>query len=67
MLAIWIALYLVVLSFGVSKVSNFIYPVMPAAYLLLPAVVEEIWHRGRPSIILAGAMTAIASANATRL
>jgi hypothetical protein len=61
-LSIWIATYLVLLSFSVSKISNFIYPVMPAVYLLLPAVARELWRTGRHLPVLAASASIIVTA-----
>ena len=61
-LSTWIAAYLLVLSSSVSKISNFIYPVMPAAYLMLPAVLVDLRRTGRHSLILAAAASVIATA-----
>ena len=61
-LSIWVATYLFLLSFSVSKISNFIYPVMPVVYLLLPAMASELWRNGRHSLLLAGSVSIIATA-----
>lgn len=56
-LGLWALSYLVVLSAGVSKIHNFIYPTVPALYLLIPAVVVRLWPEQRDVVILAGAAT----------
>jgi 4-amino-4-deoxy-L-arabinose transferase-like glycosyltransferase len=48
-LSVWTLTYIVPLSLGVSKIDNFVFPVLPAIALLVPAMVEELkegdWHR----------------------
>jgi len=61
-LSLWVAAYPFLLSFGVSKVTNFIYPVLPAAALLLPATGVALWRQGRHRIIVAAAATVVVSA-----
>jgi hypothetical protein len=61
-LSIWIATYLVVLSLSVSKISNFIYPVMPAVYLLLSGLARELWRTGLHLFVLAASASIIATA-----
>ena len=61
-LALWVVAYLMLLSFGVSKVSNFIYPVLPVVSLLLPATGLVFWRAGRGRLIIAVCATVIASA-----
>ena len=61
-LSLWVAAYPLVLSFGVSKITNFIYPVLPVVSLLLPAAGVALWRQGRHRIIVAAAATVIVSA-----
>jgi 4-amino-4-deoxy-L-arabinose transferase-like glycosyltransferase len=61
-LSLWVAAYPLILSFGVSKITNFIYPVLPAVALLLPATGVVLWRQGRHRVIVAAAATVIASA-----
>jgi 4-amino-4-deoxy-L-arabinose transferase-like glycosyltransferase len=56
-LAAWVLAYLVVLSVGVSKIANFIYPIVPALYLLIPALLLRLWRERRYALILAGVST----------
>jgi 4-amino-4-deoxy-L-arabinose transferase-like glycosyltransferase len=44
-LSIWSLAYLVPLSFGVSKIENFIFPVVPAVALLIPLMVASLVQR----------------------
>lgn len=48
-LSVWTLTYILPLSLGVSKIDNFVFPVLPAIALLVPAMVEELlkadWHR----------------------
>ncbi len=44
-LPLWVLCYLIPLTLMVSKISNFLYPVVPVIYLLVGAVVVDIWHR----------------------
>jgi len=60
--SLWVALYLFVLSFGVSKVPNFIYPVMPVVALLLPATAAALWRQERFAVLTGLSSTAIATA-----
>jgi 4-amino-4-deoxy-L-arabinose transferase-like glycosyltransferase len=61
-LAAWVASYLVVLSAGVSKISNFIYPTVPVICLLIAVVVTELSRRRQYAVILAGCITIVATA-----
>jgi len=51
-LSIWSLTYLVPLSFGVSKIENFIFAVLPAVALLLPLVVESLMQRKEFRLVL---------------
>ena len=62
MLALWILSYLVVLSAGVSKVDNFIYPTLPAVCLLVPAMAIRLWNDQRFKVVLATTATAACTA-----
>jgi len=46
-LSIWALAYLVPLSFGASKVENFIFAVLPAIALLVPGMVESLMYSRR--------------------
>jgi 4-amino-4-deoxy-L-arabinose transferase-like glycosyltransferase len=61
-LSLWVAVYLLLLSFGVSKINNFIYPVLPVVSLLLPAIGVALWRQGQHRVIVAAAATVIVSA-----
>lgn len=61
-LALWILSYLVFLSAGVSKVSNFIYPTAPVLYLLMAVLLTTLWRRADYQSILAGSSTILATA-----
>jgi 4-amino-4-deoxy-L-arabinose transferase-like glycosyltransferase len=56
-LSIWSLAYLVPLSFGVSKIENFIFAVVPAIALLIPLMVESLMERRqfRLVVLLCGA------------
>ena len=60
--SLWVAIYLFVLSFGVSKVSNFIYPVMPVIALLLPATAAALWRHERFTVLVGLSATVIVTA-----
>jgi Dolichyl-phosphate-mannose-protein mannosyltransferase len=62
LLALWTITYVGLLSLAVSKISNFIYPVVPAVYLLLPAAVMRLRREGRHDLIAAGAAAVLATA-----
>jgi 4-amino-4-deoxy-L-arabinose transferase-like glycosyltransferase len=51
-LSIWSLAYLVPLSFGVSKIDNFIFAVLPAVALLIPLAVESLMHRRQFRLVL---------------
>jgi hypothetical protein len=52
-LSIWTLAYLVPLSFGVSKIDNFIFAVVPAIALLIPLAVESLMQTGQFRLVLA--------------
>lgn len=56
-LSIWTLAYLVPLSFGVSKIENFIYAVLPAIALLIPHVVETLIESRRFKLLLSLCIT----------
>ena len=62
--SLWVGTYLFVLSLGVSKVSNFIYPLVPVVALLLPATAAALWHQRRYALLIGIAATVIVSAAA---
>jgi 4-amino-4-deoxy-L-arabinose transferase-like glycosyltransferase len=51
-LSIWSLAYLVPLSFGVSKIDNFIFAVLPAIALLIPLAVGSLMHSRQFSLVL---------------
>src|SRR5208337_2674818 len=51
-LSIWSLAYLVPLSFGVSKIDNFIFAVLPALALLIPLAVESLMLSRQFGLIL---------------
>lgn len=51
-LSIWTLAYLVPLSFGVSKIENFIFAVVPAIALLIPLMLESLMHRRQFRLVL---------------
>jgi 4-amino-4-deoxy-L-arabinose transferase-like glycosyltransferase len=59
-LAIWTLTYLVPLSFGASKVENFIFAVVPAIALLIPSVVESLMESRRFRLVLSLCMSSLA-------
>ena len=50
-LNLWALAYLVPLSFGASKIHNFIFPILPAIALLIPHAVEELMRSHRFSMV----------------
>jgi hypothetical protein len=56
-LAVWSLAYIVPLSFGVSKVPNFIFPALPALALLIPYTVSRLLADGRLATLLALCIT----------
>jgi 4-amino-4-deoxy-L-arabinose transferase-like glycosyltransferase len=61
-MSLWVLSYLVVLSSGVSKVHNFIYPIVPVVYLLIPAVVHRLWREQHYGWMMASAATVAGTA-----
>ena len=61
-LSLWIAAYLVVLSLGVSKISNFIYPVVPVASLLVSAAAVVLWRERRYDLVVAACVPVLITA-----
>lgn len=51
-LSIWSLAYLVPLSFGVSKIDNFIFAVLPAVALLIPLAMESLMQSRQYSLVL---------------
>ena len=51
-LSIWSLAYLVPLSFSVSKIENFIFPVLPAIALLVPLAVESLLRNRQFKLLL---------------
>jgi 4-amino-4-deoxy-L-arabinose transferase-like glycosyltransferase len=51
-LSIWSLAYLVPLSFGVSKIENFIFAVLPAVALLIPLALESLIQRREFRLVL---------------
>ncbi len=51
-LALWVLIYLVPLSFAVSKITNFIFPAFPALALLIPYVTEGLLRTRRFALVL---------------
>ena len=43
-LVVWALSFLVVLSFGVSKVPNFIFAAMPSIFILTALLLHRVWH-----------------------
>jgi hypothetical protein len=60
-LSVWCLAYLVPLSFGVSKIDNFIFAVLPAIALLTPLVVESLMRSGRYRLVFSLCIASIAS------
>jgi len=60
--SLWVVSYLFVLSFGVSKVSNFIYPAVPVVALLLPATAAALWRQGRYHFLIGMSATVVVTA-----
>jgi len=61
-MSLWVGVYLFVLSFGVSKVSNFIYPTVPVVALLLPATAAALWRQGRYELLVGLSASVIVTA-----
>jgi hypothetical protein len=61
-LPLWVLSYLVVLSIGVSKIHNFIYPTVPVVYLLIPAMLHGLWREQHHRWIIAAAATVAGTA-----
>ena len=51
LLVLWILIYLVPLSIGVSKIPNFIVPVLPAVILLVGFSAYDLFHGDRPRLL----------------
>jgi 4-amino-4-deoxy-L-arabinose transferase-like glycosyltransferase len=51
-LSIWSLAYLVPLSFSISKIENFIFPVLPAIALLVPLAVETLLRNRQFKLVL---------------
>jgi 4-amino-4-deoxy-L-arabinose transferase-like glycosyltransferase len=61
-LSLWVAAYLLVLTPAVSKISNFIYPVLPAASLLVCATAGMLWRERRYDLVLAASVPVLVTA-----
>jgi 4-amino-4-deoxy-L-arabinose transferase-like glycosyltransferase len=60
-LSIWALVYLIPLSFAVSKIPNFIYGMVPAISLLLPSIVLDLIRNRRFTLILSLCATSAAT------
>ena len=60
-LSIWTLAYLVPLSFGVSKIENFIFAVLPALALLVPSVVERLMYSRRFRLVVSLCVASLAA------
>jgi 4-amino-4-deoxy-L-arabinose transferase-like glycosyltransferase len=60
-LSIWTLAYLVPLSFGVSKIENFIFAVLPALALLVPSVVERLMYSRRFRLVFSLCVASLAA------
>ncbi len=59
-LSIWTLAYLVPLSFGVSKIENFIFAVLPPIALLIPHVMESLIYSRRFRLLLSLCISSVA-------
>lgn len=65
-LAVWVLSFLVFLSFGVSKISNFIFAVLPALLILVVLMFEWLWKAKHYAVLFALSLTIILSYGLTR-
>lgn len=65
--ALWVLSYMLPLSLGVSKVSNFIFPCLPALCLLISSTICELRQKNRHRMLSSLAFSVIATFLITRL
>jgi 4-amino-4-deoxy-L-arabinose transferase-like glycosyltransferase len=58
-LALSTASFFILLSFGVSKISNFIYTVVPLTCILIAAVVYDAWEKGKSNVLASLSLSSI--------
>jgi 4-amino-4-deoxy-L-arabinose transferase-like glycosyltransferase len=58
-LILFIAAFVVPLSFGVTKVPNFVNPVLPASFLLVAAIWLDLWEQRRFVVLAALSLSSI--------
>lgn len=66
-LAFWVLVYLVPLTFAASRVENFIFAVLPAIALLMPFVLQNLLRNRRFSLLVSLCVSAIATVAMYRL
>ena len=57
-LTVWVLSFLIPLSFGVTKISNFIFGALPAILILLALMVKDFWEKRKFGILFALSGTA---------
>ena len=57
--ALWVSIFPIILSFGVSKISNFIYPALPVGAILIAACVREFYEKNYGGWIASVSLSAI--------
>lgn len=60
-LSVWVLSFLLPLSFGVTKISNFIFVALPAMLVLIVLMFEWLWQKKHHAIIFALSATAALS------
>jgi hypothetical protein len=57
--ALWISVFLIILSFGASKISNFIYLTLPVGTVLIAASVKEFYQKNYGGWVASVSLSAI--------
>lgn len=60
-LSAWVLCYLIPLTFTVSKISNFIYPIVPVLCLLIGYTIFKLWENKNFLPLIAGALSMLIS------
>jgi len=60
-LIVWALSFLIPLSFGVTKISNFIFATLPAMLILLVLMLEWLWEQKHNAVIFALSATVVIS------
>jgi len=66
-LVIWVLSFVVPLSFGLTKISNFIFAAMPAILILLALMFEYLWSQKKYAVMFGLSATAVLSYAIIRL